>query len=45
VHHYHRAFGKSQFFNFPRLWHTARDIVKLWIKLVVVGEHRKGARA
>ena len=43
VHHYHRAFGKSQFFNFPRLWHTARDIVKLWIKLVVVGAHRKGA--
>lgn len=45
VHHYHRAFGKSQFFNFPRLWHTARDIVKLWITLVVVGEHRKGARS
>jgi hypothetical protein len=29
------------FFNFPRLWHTAQDIVKLWFKLVVVGEHRK----
>lgn len=44
VHHYHRAFGKSQFFNFPRLFQTARDIVRLWIKLVVVGEHRKGVR-
>ena len=41
VHHYHRSFGKSQFFNFPRLWQTARDVLKLWIKLVVVGEHRK----
>jgi glycosyltransferase involved in cell wall biosynthesis len=41
VHHYHRTFGKSQFFNFPRLAHTARDVFKLWIKLVVVGAHRK----
>jgi glycosyltransferase involved in cell wall biosynthesis len=45
VHHYHRAFGKSQFFNFPRLWHTAQDVLKLWIKLVVVGAHRKKAGA
>ena len=41
VHHYHRAFGKSQFFNFPRLWRTAIDLIKLWIKLVIVGAHRK----
>lgn len=41
VHHYHRVFGKSQFFNFPRLWHTALDVFKLWIKLVIVGAHRK----
>ena len=45
VHHYHRAFGKSQFFNFPRLWHTAQDVFKLWIKLVIVGAHRKKAGA
>ncbi len=45
VHHYHRTFGKSQFFNFPRLWHTARDVFKLWIKLVVVGAHRKAGTA
>ena len=45
VHHYHRAFGKSQFFNFPRLRHTAQDVLKLWIKLVVVGAHRKKAGA
>jgi glycosyltransferase involved in cell wall biosynthesis len=45
VHHYHRAFGKSQFFNFPRLWHTAQDVLKLWVKLVVVGAHRTKAGA
>ena len=45
VHHYHRTFGKSQFFNFPRLWHTARDVFKLWVKLVIVGEHRKAGAA
>ena len=45
VHHYHRSFGKSQFFNFPRLWHTALDVFKLWVKLVIVGEHRKAGRA
>lgn len=45
VHHYHRAFGKSQFFNFRRLVHTARDVFKLWVKLVIVGAHRKGGTA
>lgn len=45
VHHYHRTFGKSQFFNFPRLVHTALDVFKLWIKLVVVGAHRKAGNA
>jgi glycosyltransferase involved in cell wall biosynthesis len=45
VHHYHRAFGKSQFFNFPRLWHTAQDVLKLWVELVVVRAHRKQARS
>jgi len=45
VHHYHRTFGKSQFFNFPRLVHTARDVFKLWIKLALVGAHRKTGAA
>jgi glycosyltransferase involved in cell wall biosynthesis len=34
VHHYHRAYGKSQFFNFPRLARTAVDVFKLWRDLV-----------
>src|SRR3984893_5374643 len=29
VHHYHRAFGKSQFFNFPRIGKTAVDVLRL----------------
>ena len=34
VHHYHRAYGKSQFFNFRRVFRTAIDVLKLWRKLV-----------
>jgi len=44
VHHFHRAYGRSQFFNFPRLWRTARDLSRLWWKLVVKKEHLRGAR-
>ena len=42
VHHYHRAYGKSQFFNFPRIYRTAIDVMKLWWALVVRKEHLKG---
>jgi len=35
VHHYHRAYGKSQFFNFRRVGRTAVDVMKLWWALVV----------
>jgi hypothetical protein len=35
VHHYHRAYGQSQFFNFRRLWRTAIQLSQLWWKLVV----------
>ncbi len=40
VHHYHRAYGRSQFFNFRRLFRTAVDVFKLWFVLVVRGESR-----
>ena len=43
VHHYHRAFGKSQFFNFRRLFKTAVDVGKLWVQLVVLRRHRREA--
>jgi glycosyltransferase involved in cell wall biosynthesis len=39
VHHYHRAFGKSQFFNFPRIFKTAVDVLCLWFELVVRRKH------
>jgi glycosyltransferase involved in cell wall biosynthesis len=41
VHHFHRAFGRSQFFNFRRLARTAVDLGRLWVELVVVGKHRR----
>jgi glycosyltransferase involved in cell wall biosynthesis len=41
VHHYHRAYGKSQFFNFPRIYRTAIDVMKLWWMLVIRREHLK----
>ena len=42
VHHYHRAYGKSQFFNFRRLARTGLDVFKLWYALVVRAEHKHG---
>lgn len=41
VHHYHRAYGTSQFFNFRRIVKTAIDVMKLWWQLVVRREHLK----
>lgn len=45
VHHFHRAYGKSQFFNFPRIYRTAIDVMKLWWQLVIRREHRKAQAA
>ena len=35
VHHYHRAYGKSQFFNLPRIARTMTDILSFWWQLRV----------
>lgn len=35
VHHYWRTSGKSQFFNFNRLYKTGTNLIKLWWKLIV----------
>jgi glycosyltransferase involved in cell wall biosynthesis len=45
VHHYHRAHGKSQFFNFPRVVRTLVDVMKLWWQLVVRRDHLKQQHA
>ena len=39
VHHFHRTYGKSQFFNFPRVARTLVDLTRLWWQLVVRKEH------
>jgi glycosyltransferase involved in cell wall biosynthesis len=39
VHHFHRTYGKSQFFNFPRVGRTLVDLTRLWWELVVRKEH------
>jgi glycosyltransferase involved in cell wall biosynthesis len=33
VHHYFRAYGQSQFFNFPRVRRTLVELASLWVKL------------
>jgi glycosyltransferase involved in cell wall biosynthesis len=43
VHHYHRAYGKSQFFNFRRIGKTAIDVMRLWLALVVLRPSRGAA--
>jgi glycosyltransferase involved in cell wall biosynthesis len=41
VHHYHRTYGKSQFFNFRRLSRVLPHVAWLWWKLVVQRQHIK----
>lgn len=44
VSHYHRQYGKSQFFNFVRIWNTGVHLIQLWWKLVVQKEHLQKER-
>jgi hypothetical protein len=39
VHHYHRAYGRSQFFNVARVFRTGLDVLNLWYALVIRREH------
>jgi glycosyltransferase involved in cell wall biosynthesis len=43
VRHYHRTYGKSQFFNFPRIARTLTDLSRLWVELVLRKEHLRKA--
>jgi glycosyltransferase involved in cell wall biosynthesis len=45
VHHFHRTYGKSQFFNLPRVARTLLDLVRLWVELVVRKRHLAAAPA
>jgi glycosyltransferase involved in cell wall biosynthesis len=42
IHHYHRAYGVSQFFNFRRVGRVAVDLLKLWLQLKIL---RRGVPA
>jgi glycosyltransferase involved in cell wall biosynthesis len=44
VHHYHRAFGRSQFFNFRRIAKTGVDVMRLWVALVIRRQHRRASQ-
>ncbi len=35
VSHFHRAYGVSQFFNFPRVFRVGMDLIALWRELVL----------
>jgi glycosyltransferase involved in cell wall biosynthesis len=41
VHHFHRAYGKSQFFNVRRIFKTGVDVMRLWFALVIRRQHRR----
>ena len=43
VHHFHRTYGKSQFFNFTRVFRTLVDLMNLWRELVLRKEHLRRA--
>jgi glycosyltransferase involved in cell wall biosynthesis len=43
VHHFHRAYGRSQFFNFRRIYRTGVDVFRLWSELVLRKSHLRGA--
>ena len=35
VHHYYRMSGKSEFFNFKRIFIVSKNLIKLWYKIVI----------
>lgn len=41
VHHYPRLHGQSQFFTLPAVASTAKDLIALWLSLVVLKGRRK----
>jgi len=45
VHHYHRAYGQSQFFNFSRVGRTLWELTQLWVKLKALPGRRQASGA
>ena len=45
VHHYHRAYGESQFFNFERVARTLFELSGLWVRLRLIRRRYSSASA
>jgi len=45
VSHYHRVYGRSQFFNFRRVFRVGIDLIDLWLELVWRKAHLQPASA
>ncbi len=45
VHHYFRAYGQSQFFNFPRVGRTLAELTALWVRLKVLPQRDRSGSA
>jgi glycosyltransferase involved in cell wall biosynthesis len=45
VSHYHRVYGRSQFFNFRRVFRVGIDLIQLWFELVQRKEHLAQAQS
>jgi len=45
VHHYHRTYGRSQFFNFRRVAAVGGGLLRLWWLLVLTPRLRIGVAA
>jgi glycosyltransferase involved in cell wall biosynthesis len=45
VHHFHRTYGKSQFFNFKRLSRVIPHLAVLWWNLIIRRKHMKYIKA
>ena len=44
-HHFHRAYGQSQFFNVRRVARVVKDLLRLWWQLICRDEFRRGLAA
>jgi glycosyltransferase involved in cell wall biosynthesis len=45
VHHYHRAYGQSQFFNFSRVARTLVELTAMWFRLKVLPKRMSSGSA
>jgi hypothetical protein len=45
VHHYHRAYGQSQFFNFGRVARTLMELTGMWVRLKLLRSRSESGSA